>query len=192
MSLDILDIPELHARNEYSPVEVRTACGIVRIRPASTAEEIWLAEDLWRIAAMKGDGFALDEFTSKGSLNRKFFTKPDVIIAENVSGNIIGTAIVGKTKLTRDDNNIGHCYVATDDKYQGQGIGKALLDYSLTTMQQQKYKGCIIDTFINNHKMHKLLTKRDFRVYGTIPLAGYVKNQGPTDSWLFYRDLKYI
>ncbi len=188
--VDASQLPGLHSGSQVEAKHVKLRSGDLCIRSASSNEELWHAETMWRTGAELGQGFGIDEFDDNGCFNRKFFRSSNVLVAEDIQGNIVGASIYGPSILSRGtDKSLANCYVAVSPTNQRQGIGSALIQFSLGLVKQQGYKGCVSDTFVNNHAGLELLRKHKYMFTGSMPMCAYVKGAGPIDSIIAYKQL---
>ena len=143
-----------------------------------------------REAAMDGNGFALDEFTSDGHLNRLLLKETHVLVVKDEGGHVKAAVIFGSSGLCRGKNLSQLAgYMIVEKGSRGKGVGNGLLTYC---MENAYLFGCtrvLIDVFASNHIMVNMLIKRKFLCTGTIPNCGYIANSGRTDSLVFFRQI---
>ena len=180
----------LNIGNTYETKEFKSPEGTLRIRSAESPEDIWQSEELWRSAAERGEGFGMDEFEDTGYFHRKFFRESNILVVEDTAGKIHATSIFGPSTLSRAVKTVlATNYVAVDKSSVKLKIGQTLLEHSLKILKNEGYKGIISDTYIENHKMLRLLKKLNFGFRGSLPQCAYIKGYGPSDSLIVYKDL---
>jgi ribosomal protein S18 acetylase RimI-like enzyme len=87
-----------------------------------------------------------------------------------------GCQIVGNVSLNRAPGNRQWwiiCNVAVQDEYQGQGIGRRLMEAATAEAQHLAAKGIVLQVFQNNARARKLYTD-----------LGFEQVSGATDLWL--------
>ena len=70
----------------------------------AVSNDLWLVEEMMREAAMDGNGFALDEFTSDGHLNRLLLKETHVLVVKDEEGHVKAAIIFGSSGLCRGKN----------------------------------------------------------------------------------------
>ncbi len=177
---------------EFLSDEFKTKDGsIVNIRSVKTPEEVWTAEEIWRQAAERGIGFGIDEFTEQGHFNRSFLRDSNVIIAEDSHGEIIASAIFGSSSLSRAEKSlVAQLYLAVSPKSGDKGVGSKLMEHCMKLIKTEGYMGCLTDTYANNTRMLQMLRECKFEFRGSLPKAGFFKNEGAVDSFIIFRELK--
>ena len=142
-----------------------------------------------RQAARNGDGFALDEFTPEGHLNRRLLWDSNMLVAKEPStGSVVAAAIFGRSALCRSPNTpqVGGQLIVHPD-FQGKGVGSAFLKYCIEQAEKVGYKGILTDTFVTSEIAFRLATKSKFLQMGTLVDCGHVKGHGLTNSVVMYK-----
>ncbi len=177
-------------KREIEPKMIQTPDGSVQLRGIKQHEEILHIESIFKNAARNSEGIGLDEFTDEGYFNRKFFREADLMLAENTQGDIVGASMFGPSALSRMATPvIGHCYLAVDPSNRRQGIGKALIKYTMDLLKREGHKGIFSDAYVNNNQMLKLMGSLKYTILGSMPKCGLIAENGLTDSLLLYRHL---
>ena len=143
-----------------------------------------------REAAMDGNGFALDEFTTHGHLNRLLLKETHVLVFKDEEGHVKAAVIFGSSGLCRETNLSQLAgYMIVKKGSRGKGVGNGLLTYCIEKAYLFGVRRILIDVFASNQIMVNMLIKRRFLCTGTIPNCGYIANTGRTDSLVFSRQI---
>lgn len=102
------------------------------------------------------------EFFENGKTDHRFF-----VVAEDKE--IIALAFIWDI-----DTSLPWFGIAVDDKYQGRGIGKLLIDYIFSFLKAENYGGLILRTSTENIPAQKLYEKCGFEKIGTHPSGEYL------------------
>ena len=156
-------------------------------------EDMWRVEELIRDCAQRGDGFGLDEFTDNGYFNRKFTPESHVVVVKNKDDAMVAAVIFGTSSLCRspEAGQVGGYFIVSRG-FRGQGLGKAILRMCIEKARELGYVAILTDVFVTNEGALRLMRKEGFFITATLPNAAVVKDIGFTDTYLFWRSLKYM
>lgn len=102
------------------------------------------------------------EFFETGKPDHRFFVATD-------EKEIIGLAFIWDISTS-----LPWFGIAVSDKYQGQGIGKMLIEDIFSVLQKENYGGLILRTSKENIPAQKLYEKCGFERMGTHPSGEYL------------------
>lgn len=102
------------------------------------------------------------EFFENGKKDHKFF----VVTADE--------EIIALSFIWDINTSLPWFGIAVCDKYQGQGIGKMLIESVFSYLKENRYGGLILRTAVNNIPAQKLYEKCGFERMGTHPSGEYL------------------
>ncbi|HUS79630.1 MAG TPA: GNAT family N-acetyltransferase [Armatimonadota bacterium] len=87
-------------------------------------------------------------------------TEPEGVLVAEIDGRVVGYI----TTTTDDDSGVGRIpNLAVDADYQGQGIGKALINAALDRFEQRGMEYAKIETLVTNERGGSLYPKAGFQ-----------------------------
>ena len=182
-------IPDLFTSESYGSQVIHTKEGNLLFKTAE-GEEVWMAEELFRDAAERGEGFGIDEWTPEGYLNRIFFQKSTSFVVRSGNGDVAGAGLYGPSSLSRTPSpHLAHCYITINPKYKNLGIAKSMFQFFIDTAKKENYSHFMVDAPMTDHVMTKMLYQNKFRVRGSFPDCLYMKDVGPMHNNLFSKKL---
>ena len=141
-----------------------------------------------RQAATEGEGFAIDEFTSDGHLNRNLLKETHMLVVKDSEGSVIAGILFGPSGACRDMNYRQVAgYMIVEKGARGKGVGNGLLTYCMENAPMLGYTSFLVDVFTPNLVMIDMMLKRGFLITATLPCCGVIVNKGRTHSLLFHR-----
>ncbi len=196
---DPSSITKMSVYKALKPTHIRIGNNLLQLAGLQDENDIWVVQELLRHQAVKHYTIGIDEFTQQGHFNCKLFWRMNTIIAQDTKGNLIGTALFGPSKFSRCSNSkICHIYVFIGDKKCDKStsymIASGILDICIKhiTNSEMKYKGIVTDVYVNDYWSWEFYNQAGFLVTGTLPNIGIIKDHGPANSLLFYKQLSSV
>ncbi len=178
--------------HDFAPSLITASLGPLWLRPIKEPEELWYVEEHWRTAARAGDHFALDEFTEDGYFNRRLMATCDTFVLE-YRGEIVGGALFGGSDLARaSPSHLATCYIYIPPKYQMKGIATQTLRHFISVATELGYRCFLLDVLMDDVVKFRIIRGMGFTISGSLPYCAYMKNIGPVDSVLLYKDLENV
>ena len=161
-----------------------------RIRSTKENCDIEKAFDILSQAANNGDGFAIDEFPSLEIFQKMFLHGRQLILIDIDNNLNVGVGILGESHLCRSagtPNAVIYFYLLPH--VRGHGYGKTLFLKLEEHAARCGFTAILTDLFITRNipYLSKFLRHLNYTNTGNIPLSGYVKGQGLTDTLVFYK-----
>lgn len=144
----------------------------------------------WNDIVDEGDSFP-QEFPFSEDEAHAFFLnqKATAVAIDTDTGEIAGFYIL-------HDNNVGRCSHTANasygvvKKYQGNHIGRELVNHSLNLARELGYKGIQYNAVVKtNYPAITLYLKLGFEIIGTIPDGYRMKDESFEDILIFYKKL---
>ena len=159
------------------------------VRHPLIVQEIEQIHMLYRKAAQRGDGYAIDEFTEDGLLNLR--TLKDAVITGvfTSEGAVVGAACFGKSAIPRIPEKCIGGLVVVDESYRHRGVGTELLRVIERYAEELGKDDLIHDVLTSNKSAIWWLQKEGYVVTGTIANSGVMANKKFTDSVVMYKSL---
>ena len=183
----------------FERTEIKHQGNTLCVSPVTNSSGIW---DWQRVLLHQADhgwcgshGIGLDEFTKAGHFNCKFFWNANLLTVENPQGEVLCTAVIGPSKLSRSRESCGLCHVyifggsKQSSTEESLSTAQALLSACLSHAKKAGYKGVITDVYQTDTFSMALYSTAGFIVHGTLPYVGVIKNQGHTHSIMYYKEL---
>ena len=139
-------------------------------------------------AARSGYMIALDEFFENGVWNRKFLKRTYLIGAYNSNGDLIGQGMFGPSAICRTESLVMGCYILVDPKGRYQGLEEVMVENMIEIARNLEFEGILFDVYRTETKFVALLLDLGFKVTGSLPECGYLKDVGYVDSLLLYKE----
>ena len=102
------------------------------------------------------------EFFENGKKDHKFFVITD------------DAEIIALSFIWDIDTSVPWFGIAVNDKYQGRGIGKMLIEGVFSYLRENRYGGLILRTSVNNISAQRLYEKCGFERMGTHSSGEYL------------------
>ena len=146
---------------------------------------------MFRTAAKKGDGFAVDELGANGIYQCKLIRDPEVLVVlKEPKMEIVGTLVHGLPVLCRTPGPVATAYIIVKESERRKGNGQILYSYLMKMLNGQQYFNTILfDVFKTNEYVLSWLFRKGYNVTGTIKYSGYISGSGHTDTLVLYKDL---
>ena len=139
-------------------------------------------------AARSGYMIALDEFLGNGTWNRKFLKRTHLIGAYSSSGDLIGQGMFGPSAICRTESLVMGCYILVDSERKYQGLEEVMVENMIEIARKLEFEGILFDVYRTETKFVALLLDMGFKVTGSLPECGYMKDAGYVDSLLLYKE----
>ena len=148
-------------------------------------------QDLFRKAATKGEGFAIDELDEQRNFRCKLIRKPEVLVAtKEPETEVIGVLVYGSPALCRTPGQTTTAYIIVSEPERGKGNGHILFDcYNNIVKNQNNISTVLFDVFKTNQKTITWLISRGFDVSGTIKCSGFIVGTGNTDIVILHKNV---
>ena len=155
--------------------------GIVHVQVASDADRLTVEHMIYD-AAMRGSGFALDEFNTNGTYSRKMFKASSTIVVKDSSNSCIGAVICGQTSFCRSQTApvLGFHVVLRDSSVHS--LGELLFNIAIEVAKHHGYSKILTDVYVCDQDIVALAYKCGFVTTASIPKSGYIKNYGYCDA----------
>ena len=191
-------VPTLHVDENYlsgvnSPLPMSLARSVTLkttnesycVREITESEYLTAEKNIAR-AAKSGYMIALDEFLDNGSWNRKFLKETHVVGVFNSNENFIAQCMIGPSAICRTESLVMGCYVLVSPEHQNQGLEQVLIEQMIFIARKLKFEGILFDVYRTEFKLMTLLIEMGFKITGSLPECGYIKDAGYVDSLLLY------
>ena len=156
----------------------------------ATSDDLWVVEDMVRMAAIQGQGFALDEFTPEGHFNRSLLMDHHLLVVKDSGGHLVAAIIFGGSGACRGSNpGQAAGYMVVVEDMRGRGLGGVLLGYCMQNAHLLGYTAVLTDIFCTDSVPLGMLLRRGFLVTATLPNCGVVAGRGRTNALLCYKTL---
>ena len=159
------------------------------VRSPFTVHEMEEIHSLYRKAAEKSDGYAIDEFTESGLFNHRLLRDVTVTGVFTPQGAVVAATMFGKSAVPRVPGKCIGGYIVVREAYRHRGIGTQLLHIIEQYAKDLNMDDLIFDVFISNQRSIQCLSKERYVITGTIPNSGVVLNKGFTDTVVMYKSL---
>ena len=148
-------------------------------------------QSMFRRAAEKGEGFAMDEFNDHGIYECKLIQASKVLAAvKEPNMEIVGALVYGLPQLCRTPGQVVTAYIIVKDTERRKGNAQILHDYFMRMLKSQKqFNTVIIDVFKTDDYVLTWLLRHGYNVTGTIKYSGCITGSGHTDTLVLYKDL---
>jgi len=156
------------------------------IRPAEPAD----ADGIWAIiepVVRPGDTYAIPpDIDRDRALALWLAPAINTFVAESPSG-IVGTYTL-KPNHPGPGDHVANCAYMVHPVAQGQGVGRALAEHSLTLARGRGFRSMQYNLVVStNHSAIRLWQKLGFRIAGTLPGAFRHPVAGEVDAYVMYR-----
>ena len=139
-------------------------------------------------AARSGNMIAADEFVDSGAWNRKFLKKTYLLGVYNTKGFLAGLGMFGPSAICRTESLVMGGYVLLNSEYQYQGLETLLVENMTDIAKKLDFEGILFDVYRTEATFISLLMNMGFKITGSLPECGYMKNTGYVDSLLLYKE----
>jgi ribosomal protein S18 acetylase RimI-like enzyme len=161
---------------------------MIDIRPATTADhnEIW---DIIKEVISSGDTLVFDPDSSKEKMLAYWFKDNQHTYAAIIDNQIVGTFFLRDNQPDMGSHIANAGYI-TAPSASGQGIGKAMGEFSLKEAKRLGYKAMQFNIVVkSNEKAVRLWQRLGFKIIGEIPEAFDHKQHGLTNAFIMYQKL---
>lgn len=160
----------------------------MQIRPAKDSD----IEEMWRICQAviaAGDALPFSDDFDRATFQSHWFGSHTPYIAVVESG-VVGMYKFGANYPGHASHVASATYLVSPD-FQGQGIGRALVQHSLAQAQAAGYMAMQFNYVVStNAPAVELYKKLGFSIVGTLPKAFRHKQLGLVDAHVMYRFLR--
>jgi len=161
---------------------------MIEIRQAISADsdQIW---NIIRQVISTGDTYVFDPDSSKEQMLAYWCGQDKHTYVATHGGIVVGTFII-KDNQPGLGSHIANASYMTSPAASGQGIGKAMGEFSLKEAKQLGYKAMQFNIVIkSNEKAIRLWENLGFKIIGEIPEAFNHKQNGLTNAYIMYRKI---
>ena len=161
---------------------------MIEIRKAlrEDADQIW---DIIHPIISKGDTYVFDPKSSKEKMLAYWFGSDKHTYVAVIDKKISGTFII-KDNQPDLGSHIANASYITMSSASGQGIGKAMGEFSLEEAKRLGYKAMQFNIVVkSNERAVRLWKKLGFEIIGEIPEAFNHMTNGLTNAYIMYRKL---
>lgn len=80
------------------------------------------------------------------------------------------------------------CYILVDSERKYQGLEEVMVENMIEIARKLEFEGILFDVYRTETKFVALLLDMGFKVTGSLPECGYMKDAGYVDSLLLYKE----
>ena len=161
---------------------------MIEIRKATLADQdkIW---DIIRQVIAEGDTYVFSPNSPKEKMLAYWCGQDKHTYIATINSKVVGTFVI-KDNQPDLGSHIANASYMTSPAASGQGIGKAMGEFSLVEARQLGYKAMQFNIVVaSNQRAVRLWEKLGFKVIGEIPEAFNHKQNGLTNAFIMYRKL---
>ena len=161
---------------------------MIKMRQAIPADhgQIW---NIIRQVIAGGDTYVFSPDSSKEKMLEYWCGKDKHTYVATINDRVVGTFMI-KDNQPDLGAHIANASYMTLPAATGQGIGKAMGEFSLTEARQLGYKAMQFNIVVaSNQRAVRLWEKLGFKIIGEIPEAFDHKQYGLTNAFIMYRKL---
>lgn len=161
---------------------------MLAIRVATTAD----FPAIWRIFApiiAAGETYEFDETLTREAAYALWFGASTTAFVADLADTLVGAYKLRPNHAGRGSHIANGSYIVAP-QWQGQGVGRALVEHSLQTATQQGYRAIQFNIVVStNRAAIQLYEKLGFQILGTIPEGFRHQRFGYVDTYVMYRSL---
>ena len=131
---------------------------------------------------------AVDEFLDNGVWNRKLLKKTHLVGIYNSKGHLVALSLFGPSAICRTESLVMGGYVLVNSQHQYQGLEIALVENLTDIAKKLDFEGIAFDIYRTETRFISLLMDMGFKITGSLPEYGYMKDVGYVDSLLLYKE----
>ncbi len=146
------------------------------------------AENFIRKSAREGHVMALDEFLDNGIWNRKLLKETHVVGIFDTKNDLVGLMLFGASGVCRTESLVMGGYLLLEKGHRVEPVQRRLMDIMTDIARTLSFEGVLLDVYRTETDFMSLLLDLGFKVSGTLPECGYVKDKGYVDSVLLYKE----
>lgn len=161
---------------------------MIEIRQATPEdhEQIW---DIIRQVIAEGDTYVFSPDSPKEKMLAYWCGKDRHTYVATIDDKVVGTFVI-KDNQPDLGSHIANAGYMTSPAASGQGVGKAMGEFSLVVAKQLGYKAMQFNIVIaTNQRAVRLWGKLGFKIIGEIPDAFNHRQNGLTNAYIMYRKL---
>ena len=169
-------------------VTIEHSKDMIEIRKAIPADSDWIWEIIKDVIAT-GDTYVFDPASSREKMLAYWCGSDKHTYVALLNGDIAGTFVI-KDNQPGFGSHIANASYMTSPHASGQGIGKAMGEFSMEEAKQLGYKAMQFNIVIkSNERALRLWKKLGFDIVGEIPEAFNHRINGLTNAYIMYRKL---
>ncbi|MVM34471.1 GNAT family N-acetyltransferase [Spirosoma sp. HMF4905] len=161
---------------------------MIDIRKATSADR----DSIWEIiqpVIAGGDTYAFDPNSSKEKMLAYWYGPDRHTYVAELNGNLVGTFVLRDNQPDLGSHIANGSYM-TSPAASGQGVGKAMGEFSIVEARRLGYKAMQFNIVVkSNERAVRLWQKLGFAIIGEIPEAFNHKQNGLTNAYIMYRKL---
>ena len=161
---------------------------MIEIRQATPEdhEQIW---DIIRQVIAEGDTYVFSPDSPKEKMLAYWCGEDRHTYVATIDDKVVGTFVI-KDNQPDLGSHIANAGYMTSPAASGQGVGKAMGEFSLVVAKQLGYKAMQFNIVIaTNQRAVRLWGKLGFKIIGEIPDAFNHRQNGLTNAYIMYRKL---
>ncbi|NII28237.1 GNAT family N-acetyltransferase [Pseudoflavitalea sp. X16] len=161
---------------------------MIEIRKATPEDhdQIW---NIIRQVIAGGDTYVFSPDSSKEKMLAYWCGQDKHTYVATIDSQVVGTFVI-KDNQPDLGSHIANASYMTSPAATGQGVGKAMGEFSLAEAKQLGYKAMQFNIVVSsNQRAVRLWEKLGFKIIGEIPEAFNHKQYGLTNAFIMYRKL---
>jgi ribosomal protein S18 acetylase RimI-like enzyme len=161
---------------------------MIEIRKATPEDQdqIW---DIIRQVIAEGDTYVFSPESSKEKMLAYWIGSDKHTYVATINDTVAGTFIIRDNQPDLG-SHIANASFMTSPSAEGQGIGRAMGEFSLVEAKRLGYKAMQFNFVIaSNERAIRLWEKLGFKIIGEIPEAFNHKKHGLTNAFIMYRKI---
>ena len=158
----------------------------IRLATKSDHDEVW---HITKKVISSGDTLVFHPDSSKEKMLAYWFNNNQHTYVAAIDNQIVGTFFLRDNQPDLGSHIANAGYI-TDTSASGQGIGKAMGEFSMTEARRLGYKAMQFNIVVkSNEKAVRLWQRLGFKIIGEIPDAFDHKQNGLTNAFIMYQRL---
>jgi ribosomal protein S18 acetylase RimI-like enzyme len=161
---------------------------MTEIRKALPEDETQIWEIINQVIS-SGDTYVFNPDTPREKMLSYWCGKDKHTYVATIDNKVVGTFII-KDNQPDLGSHIANASYMTSSSSTGQGVGRAMAEFSLEEAKRLGYKAMQFNIVVaSNVRAVKLWEKLGFKIIGEIPEAFNHKSNGLTNAYIMYRKL---